>query len=588
MLAAALSATAWADLFSPGELAPAHRTLEGLSNCTKCHPAGAQLSEAECLACHAEIEPSLKTRHGLHGRIPSEQRACEKCHHEHQGAATDLAGFGPAGMRGFEHSRTGWELKGGHRKTECTACHERRLITKPLALKLLQVRKTMLGLERECAGCHFDEHRGQEKDECDKCHDEVKWKPAPKFDHGTTRYALKGKHKKVACEKCHPTERDAAAHDFPKPKDDTFLKLTDLPFDSCNTCHKDPHAGKFGPRCESCHTVASWTQIRSRDKSFHDKTRYPLEGAHADVECEDCHGPWPGQKSKFKNMDFDQCTDCHADAHLGQLALPGKRRDCKDCHSLEDFIPPQYGRLTHNKTRFPLEGAHRVVACDECHPQNQALSAKVPQAVVAELRKKHRKELFSLAVFELPEAEVESCDACHADVHDAQFRDAQKGCKTCHTAASFSTLNFNHQRDSRFKLTGKHLKVPCEKCHFVQAGAPKSAEGAAVIRYKPLEQTCAACHDDKHAGQFAPSEGERTKCETCHETEDFKKTKFRHEPPFTEYRLDGKHAQVPCEKCHPKVKIGAKLAVVRYTQLPAKCAGCHADFHQGAFQGFAP
>jgi hypothetical protein len=585
-LAAIVAAPAWADLFSPGELAPPHHALEGLSNCTKCHPAGAQLSQAECLACHTELDPSLKTRHGLHGRIPNEQRACEKCHHEHQGAATDLAGWGPGGMRGFDHTRTGWPLDGGHKRTDCTQCHERRLITKPVALELSKVRKTMLGLERECASCHFDEHRGQEKDECDKCHDVAKWKPAPKFDHSTTRYALKGKHKRVACEKCHPSERDEQPHGFPAPKRETFMKFTDIPFDTCNTCHRDPHAGKFGPRCESCHTVNSWTQIRSRDKSFHDKTRYPLEGAHLDVECEDCHGPWPGQKAVFKNMQFDQCTDCHADAHLGQLARTEKGRDCKACHNLDAFVPPQYGRATHNKTSFPLEGAHRVVSCDSCHPQSDTLKPKIPQAVVADLRKKGRKPLFSLALFDFPA--VDTCDACHVDVHDGQFKQAPKGCKTCHAATSFTTLSFDHQKDSKFPLTGKHLKVACEKCHFVPPNAPRSADGVAVVRYKPLEQDCAACHEDRHAGQFARAEGERTKCDTCHETTDFKKPKFRHEPPFTDYRLEGKHAQVSCEKCHPKVKVGSKLAVVRYTQLPTKCAGCHSDFHQGAFQGFAP
>ncbi|MFZ4401794.1 MAG: hypothetical protein ACOYO1_17325, partial [Bacteroidales bacterium] len=37
---------------SPGELSNYHSHLEGISNCTKCHVLGEQLSNDKCLACH--------------------------------------------------------------------------------------------------------------------------------------------------------------------------------------------------------------------------------------------------------------------------------------------------------------------------------------------------------------------------------------------------------------------------------------------------------------------------------------------------------------------------------------------------------
>ncbi len=47
---------AHADIFSPGELAKPHEDLEGMRNCTQCHPAGDQLSQGTCLACHTELK----------------------------------------------------------------------------------------------------------------------------------------------------------------------------------------------------------------------------------------------------------------------------------------------------------------------------------------------------------------------------------------------------------------------------------------------------------------------------------------------------------------------------------------------------
>jgi hypothetical protein len=176
-------------------------------------------------------------------------------------------------------------------------------------------------------------------------------------------------------------------------------------------------------------------------------------------------------------------------------------------------------------------------------------------------------------------------------VHKGQLKD--RACTSCHQGVSFQKVKFDHQTDSRYPLTGKHLKVACEKCHFVPLGAKEAVNGKPVVRYKPLEQKCNACHEDAHAGQFAAA-GKPTECERCHDTVDFKKTAFRHAPPFTDFLLDGRHARAACDKCHPSTKVGARsrggteVEVVRYRPLERSCEACHSDFHQGAFQGFEP
>ncbi|MBS1111705.1 MAG: hypothetical protein H6Q88_3697, partial [Anaeromyxobacteraceae bacterium] len=215
-LAAAWATPVRADLISPGELSRAHEKLEGLQNCTKCHPAGKQFSVEKCLECHKELRASIEAGKGFHGK--SSEKKCEACHHEHHGKAFPLVDWGAGGRDSFDHARSGWKLEGKHAKAKCDACHDARRITDPLVNEVLtKGRKSLLGQPSTCAGCHFDEHRAQLGNECQKCHDPAAWKPANKgFDHARTKYPLAGAHVKVPCAKCHvPLTDPEGKHEFP-------------------------------------------------------------------------------------------------------------------------------------------------------------------------------------------------------------------------------------------------------------------------------------------------------------------------------------------------------------------------------------
>ncbi len=581
LLVLAMAGSARADLFSPGELSRAHGNLSGLSQCTKCHPEGKQLSQGTCLACHDELQPRLNKGLGLHGRIKDEKRNCELCHGEHKGEDFKLIDWGTGGQKTFKHDRTGWALKGKHADTKCASCHEKRLMS-ATAVKLLDKRPgTMLGLATGCTDCHFDEHRGQQQEDCEYCHVEKDWKPAPGFNHDDTQYPLRGKHIKVKCTGCHDTEKDPDAHGFPAPKNETFLRFAPLEHRACLDCHKDWHAtqstGSFGPRCQSCHTVDGWHIIRNsaKERGFHDKTNFPLKGAHLDVDCNSCHGGFPGVPHKLKPIAHDLCTNCHADAHEGQLTVNGRLPDCTKCHSEQGFAPAKFSLADHAKTKYALEGAHQVVACASCHPPTPALKAKIPKPVLVDLRRRHREELFSTAMFDFTKP-AEKCESCHTDVHKAQFKD--KACDSCHQVASFKKVKFDHQKDSRYPLESGHVKVACEKCHF----APNAKE---AVKYKPLDQACKSCHADVHAGQFATAP---QSCETCHAATSWKNLRFKHEPPFTKFVLDGQHAKAKCEACHKPLEVATSVKAVQYKPLPQTCEGCHSDFHKGEFKGFEP
>src|ERR1700687_4005337 len=536
-----------------------------MTTCTQCHSGAQQISADKCISCHAELKPQLSKGSGFHGRIPETDRSCQSCHHEHQGRDFHLIEWVPS-KKGFPHQKVGFPLLGKHAQVDCQQCH-----TAP---------RTFLGLSTRCNACHFDEHRGQLGDQCQTCHREQAWKPAPGFDHRDTDFVLTGRHTRVACKACHPSQEDRAS------SAKSFLSFEKLPHQSCQDCHRDPHEGKFGAACTSCHSTAGWKNVKNaavQKTNFHDQTRFPLEGLHRSVPCVSCHGPFPAQPAKFKGLKFQSCPHCHADPHLGQLAKTNRRASpaCESCHTTDGFLPARFELSDHQKTTYPLEGAHQSVACVACHPAEPSLASRIPKSVRVDLKRKKRRELFSFALFNAS-ANTSRCQSCHRDPHGEQFatKVASQGCTGCHRLTSFADLNFDHRRDSRFPLTGKHASATCGECHFA-SGAKQ------IVKYRPLDTSCQSCHADVHAKQFARSKGD-TDCAACHQTEGFTRTLFLHGPPFTSFVLDGKHATVQCVACHPDVRVAEGVTVRRYRPVPKTCQGCHADFHHGAFRGFVP
>jgi hypothetical protein len=122
-----------------------------------------------------------------------------------------------------------------------------------------------------------------------------------------------------------------------------------------------PH-DKFPADCSICHTGKDWTSIK-KDFSFdHEKqTGVPLNGAHKTATCLMCHND-RGPVAQFAQKG---CAGCHTDPHRGNLG-----RMCGDCHQEQSWKPKQ-PIVAHNRTRFPLVGAHASTACFRCHPGAQ-------------------------------------------------------------------------------------------------------------------------------------------------------------------------------------------------------------------------
>jgi hypothetical protein len=191
---------------SPFKLAGAHLATP----CFACHKKTGEWSFREigtrCADCHADV-------HDAHlDKKYYPDRSCENCHDPD--TWTEIA---------FDHNRTGYRLEGAHLKQACRACHYRKDEGGTRHQVFAQ-------LTASCFNCHRDVHHGQ-FDEADgtyclRCHGYADWS-ASRFDHDRAAFRLTGKHREVACNKCHlPVVSDGITY--------TQYKLKDF---SCEACH---------------------------------------------------------------------------------------------------------------------------------------------------------------------------------------------------------------------------------------------------------------------------------------------------------------------------------------------------------------
>jgi len=422
--------------------------------CEKCHkpdtPGGPvrfkDMKFAACSDCHADPH---------HGAF---KQQCEECHTT-AGWKKLLPSFQ------FDHAKTKYPLLGEHAKVSCIACHVSGDFQRPLRFA-------------KCMDCHKDVHKGQfagrpQKGECAECHKVEGWKPSlfGVKEHGSSKYPLEGKHANVECSKCH----------IPAGKG-TIYKVK---FASCLDCHKDAHDGQFAGqpfrnRCESCHTVADFHRSLF-NIAKHRETQFPLTGAHVTVTCVECHKVGGGGRTaKIIPFRFEDksCTACHSDPHHGEFRERMERRrpdgtkfGCEACHSTRSW--GEVSGFDHSKTKFPLLGVHRAVACNACHKallgEKQIQFKGIPQV----------------------------CEACHVDLHAKQFvRQGKTDCSSCHSSQRWKPSTFDHNKRTKLPLRGGHEGVPCTKCHSLV----KVVDGKAVTFYKPVPVQCEACHGAEKKG----------------------------------------------------------------------------------------
>ena len=132
-------------------------------------------------------------------------------------------------------------------------------------------------------------------------------------------------------------------------------------------------------------------------------------------------------------------------------------------------------------------------------------------------------------------------------------------CESCHVATGWdklkAPLDFDHNRQTSFELTGRHLSVGCTDCHRNLKFSSASAE-------------CHDCHSDIHSGQFAAA------CSDCHTPDGWlDPAAMQRYHSITRFPLVGVHAELDCQSCH---------AAGRYADLPLECIGCHRTSYESS------
>ncbi len=481
---------------------------------------GKNVQEIKCLKCHKEIRKLVNLKRGFHSNKEVTSKKCWNCHGEHFGRNFEIIRFDE---KKFNHKKSGYELIGSHKNLDCKKCHNSNFISDK---KLKSKTKTFLGLNKNCITCHDDIHKGTLNNDCAKCHTMNKFTPAENFNHNDAKFVLTGKHKKVDCVKCHVIEKKGK---------EKFQKFTGLKFNNCNSCHKDVHKRRFGNDCKSCHNTESFNKISMTKNFNHNRTNFPLVGKHKSVSCKSCHKSSLSYKQKHK-----KCLDCHKDYHGGEFSSSGKPSDCVECHNEYGFSPSTYSVAEHNKSNFPLGGAHKAVACIECHLNNGKWKFRI---------------------------NGETCIACHKNVHgnsiDKKYFNKNK-CEACHSTSSWKNVTFNHA-NTKFELIGVHKKTECASCHFDKSVLDEKAKHFITINSK-----CSSCHDDVHRGQFVKeNEGN---CKSCHNFNNWNPVLFDHNK--TNFKIEGAHKNVDCLECHKLVN-DKKGNYVLYKIEDTRCISCH-------------
>lgn len=386
----------------------------------------------KCVDCHKPefiSDPKIKKKKFTYLGL---NLGCAICHTDyHQKTLSQECGnchnfekFKPAGK--FDHQLAKFKLEGKHKDVPCLSCHK-------ASTKNGQKFQEFTGVKFDnCTACHQDKHNNKFGQNCKDCHSEQSFtliKGTQNFDHDKTDFKLEGKHKQVVCKTCHKTKFTNAmqysnctnchedyhhkqfakqgvspdcsqchtvngfigslytidkhnASVFPlkgahvatpcfachkKTEKWSFREIGKR----CIDCHTDIHKPnineKYYPQsnCESCHNENRWSMITFD----HGKTNFPLVGAHLKRTCRECHfksEPDGTVRHHFSGLPVN-CSNCHKDVHNHQFENNGAT-DCSLCHNNDLFKPAS--KFDHNKSRFPLDGKHKNVACNKCHKPN--------------------------------------------------------------------------------------------------------------------------------------------------------------------------------------------------------------------------
>lgn len=254
-----------------------------LVKCNNCHKGSLtnNLKHQQCYDCHEDYHKGEFIKNNI-------QTDCKYCHNE--------KGFSPSLFSIEKHSELKFQLVNAHSAIPCISCH----------LRKTEWKFRISG--EKCIACHENIHTNKisteffDENNCESCHSTKYWNK-PEFDHNRTEFKLAGRHIEASCSDCHFILEDG------KINDQRFAELNQ----NCTQCHNDIHFGQFIDEgkelCNDCHTSENW-QPTIFD---HSETKFPLDGAHNNLDCFKCHKTITNDKIQYINYKFEDvtCKSCH-------------------------------------------------------------------------------------------------------------------------------------------------------------------------------------------------------------------------------------------------------------------------------------
>ncbi len=551
-----------------------------------------------CEACHTNANVEVLAPGSV--RFLGLEQACATCHASPHGASMSQNCAECHGqdtpfdvLADFEHDPI-FELVGAHAGVGCYDCHENGT---PYSVENSQRVKATHA--RTCSTCHEDDHSQsflervaaeafvEPSAKCAACHSAVRngfelaHSEMTLEHHAATGFELAVPHDDAKCTACHD------------PAGSFRQKYPGRAADNCAACHADPHGGQFDEpltaarACTECHADDAFLP-HLFDQASHSRTVFPLDGAHTEIACSECHVPLAtGDSLVFRGTERE-CAACHEDVHDGNFQTAADQQaDCSKCHLTTNFNTLAEGQFDHERdTRFELVGAHAKAECARCHhaPDHTPDQAMESGAAFG----------FVSALYPGPK---DRCDTCHVDVHKGRFLiDPDTGqpsdCSACHDETAFTSSSvraFSHGTWTAFELRGAHLRAECAACHrrTEASGSERATLGRIEDTFKGSPERCDTCHVDVHDGlmQRDPETGGPTDCSHCHSEESFAPhvaDGFAH-ALWTGFKLEGAHQEASCQACHPASLPDANGRTFGRA-LGSSCADCHRDPHLGQFR----
>lgn len=304
---------------------------------------------------------------------------------------------------------------------------------------------------------------------CTSCHTTEAWSPLRDdvaFDHGSTGFALDGRHEDATCARCHAG---------------LVFDRIDTGLDDCGTCHVDVHLGTMTRSCSACHSTESFSTL---DYGIVHPSDFPLEGAHLQTSCESCHVDDLG--GAFRALDRE-CATCHMGDYVASTLVDhpqlGFSTDCTECHSTLDFRDVVFDHFLVSNG-FELVGRHAGIECTTCHSGPGGEVTTTP-------------------------AGSGDCIACHLSDYQGEHAgsDFPTDCLACHSPFEWDGANFDHT----FPLfAGRHASEwnDCRDCHTTpgdltvfscfecHARPEMDSKHREEAGYVSDSVTCLVCHPD--------------------------------------------------------------------------------------------